>query len=331
MEGPKEKESMGKLLKKLFGKTKKIDPNFSVCPTNFVDISSKKIDSEENIPTPNFAIISYLDASALKFWNGKRTDYIVPTYYNDTAFGRNVLPARDRLLARGFLSIGDLRRNISLKTVPELKAVLAERELKTSGKKAELVQRLLDYVPEEDLEDLFPVGEYCVTDTGKKAMEPYSIIQVNNDHGLHFSYYRLLKEKEKTPTDSNNVILTRLLSQDIQMCYRTGNISEYYKLLSEAERFMREIGEAEQALECSILAYFIWLRNMDKLHLSPIGQEGFYMAHNIEVDARNAGFNLSKLLEMFRETVVKYHHPFGIGSENEIQTAIDTFKAALQL
>lgn len=64
-------------------------------------------------------------------------------------------PALHRLLDGGYLEISDIETNISLKTIPDLKAVLAEHDLKTTGKKGELVQRLLNNVPIEELERFF--------------------------------------------------------------------------------------------------------------------------------------------------------------------------------
>lgn len=328
---------MGKFFKKLFGRPSKgMEPLRqqkdlpSVTPSDCVEISYRHIDTDEGVPTPKGTVLSYLDAGALKFWNGKTTDYEIPEYYRTTAFVRNVLPAKDRLLAQGFLEVGDLRTNISLKTVPDLKAILAEKELKTTGKKAELVQRLLDYISEEELEELFPVGKYRITETGLKAAEPYSIIQENNNHALHFSYYRLLEEKAKTPGNSDNAIITRIFSQDIQECYRTGNISTYQRLISDCGRFMLETGEPERAVECYILAYFVWIKDTERLGRSITGPEGYYIAQNIESAGKQAGYSLNGLLEMFQRIAVEYH-PFGIGSKKDVQKAVNAFRTALKI
>ena len=96
---------MGKFFKKLFGRPSKgMEPLRqqkdlpSVTPSDCVEISYRHIDTDEGVPTPKGTVLSYLDAGALKFWNGKTTDYEIPEYYRTTAFGRNVLPAKDRLL-----------------------------------------------------------------------------------------------------------------------------------------------------------------------------------------------------------------------------------------
>ena len=85
------------------------------------------IEKDGDIPTPPGAVISYLDACALYFWEGKHTNYKIPQYYLRDAFGKNVGPALQKLLQMGFLKYSNIDRNISLKTVPELKAILSER------------------------------------------------------------------------------------------------------------------------------------------------------------------------------------------------------------
>lgn len=181
---------------------------------------------EETEPSIS-ADLSYLDAQALKFWNKKRTDFVIPPYYAESAFGRNVGPALQRLLEKGYLGTGDMEQRIALKTVPELKAILAERELKVSGNKKELVARLIDNCDDDVLEALFPVNVYQITEAGKAALEPYSIIDDSESHALDFSHYRLLKAKAEHPEMENNIILARMLSSDLQHCYQTQDRSQY--------------------------------------------------------------------------------------------------------
>lgn len=85
-------------------------------------------------------------------------------------------PARSRLLKGGYLRRGSVQKSIERKTIPELKAILAEKELKLSGKKGELVQRLLNNVPPDELEELFPVGVYEATEKGWRARDQYEIV-----------------------------------------------------------------------------------------------------------------------------------------------------------
>lgn len=299
-------------------------------PLNSKDIVEirERIDEGSEVETPEDTELSYLDAKALDFWNGKRTDFEVPKYYSESAFGRNVSPALQRLLDAGYLKLGDIEERISLKTIPELKAILTDRELKTSGNKKELVYRLWENLDENVLDELFPVNVYKVTEKGKKALEPYSIIKDNDDHALGLSYYRLLKAKEKAPDDENNIILTRLLSEDIQQCYKDQNRSKYQLCIEKTARFMREIGELDSSFECYSLAFFMWTMNIKEHGLNTIGGQTFYMAKSLEESGKLCGYSLKIVISTFQNTI-KRVNPFALGTIENIGFSIQNLKDSL--
>lgn len=303
-------------------------------PADLISIHTEHIDPDEGLKTPVWAELSYLDAQALEFWNGKPTDFQIPSYYADTAFGRNVGPARSRLLKGGYLRRGSVQKSIERKTIPELKAILAEKELKLSGKKGELVQRLLNNVPPDELEELFPVGVYEATEKGWRARDQYEIVFENQAYGLGFSYYRLLEERERRPRDGAADILTSLLSKEIAECYRTGDRSRYQELLPKAARFMDGNGEPLKALEVSVLSYFVWTMEVKTLSARGLGHgadmQNPYLARNVEEYARKCGLTFDQLLEHFAVTV-RENKPFALGSEANIRYALDMLKRGLSI
>ena len=204
------------------------------------------------------AEISYLDSEALRFWAKKQTDYEIPSYYSQSEFGRNVLPALHRLLDGGYLEISDIETNISLKTIPDLKAILEEHELKTTGKKGELVQRILNNIPIDELEAIFPVGKYKLTEKGKFALVPYEVFDINKRYSLGISHYRLIKKKNENPNASPEDLIKSLLEEDMKTCYRENDRAKYPAVLSNASTFFQSIGEYKQSLACYCLVFFIW-------------------------------------------------------------------------
>lgn len=283
----------------------------------------------EDVPEGlSYAKLSYLDAEALKFWNGKRTDFEIPQYYRNSAFGRNVRPALARLLDRGYLALGDDEQRISLQKVPELRAILAERELKSSGTKKELVARLLSSLEPEEISELFPVNVYCITETGRAALAPYSLLDVNSAYSLGLSSYRLLQAREEHPTEPDNITITRLLSDDLQACSRNGDRSGYQMVLAKTARFMQGVGETKIALECNILAFFMWTEEMDRMNLSVSGPQGYYMAKNVEEAAQLCGCGFSELLQTFRE-VIRRVNPFSLGTKARIERSAQAFTELL--
>lgn len=74
------------------------------------------------------------------------------------------------LYERNFIEMGDVESGLKRVTVTRLKKVLADNGLKVSGKKADLITRLLDGLPLDVLEREFPERYYKLTDLGKQEL-----------------------------------------------------------------------------------------------------------------------------------------------------------------
>lgn len=297
---------------------------------DIVSIHTESIDVDAEVETPEGAEISYLDAKALKFWNKKRTDFQIPQYYKNTDFGRNVGPALRRLLEGGYLELGSLEQRVSLKTVPELKAILADKELKASGKKAELVQRILDNFDPDEVEEIFPVNVYQITDKGRAALDPYSIVEESKEHLLDFPYYRLINEKQKHPDEENKVIITRMLSEDIQKCYQNQDRSQYELVMSKTARYLHEVGEQVSAFECYSLAFFVRSVELSNAGFTGDDEFAYRLALGIDRSGQMCEYEIEEMISNFTHAVQK-NHPFSLNSEENINQAISRLKKILKL
>lgn len=72
---------------------------------------------------------------------------------------------------RGFIRPGDLRSAIEKQTVPVIKNELKAIGQKVSGKKADLIDRLLSNASTEELEKKFSIRFYELTELGKQELE----------------------------------------------------------------------------------------------------------------------------------------------------------------
>ena len=294
-------------------------------------VTVRKVDPDEGVPTPKGTSLSYLDAKALKFWGGKRTDFKVPDYYADSAFGRNVTPALARLLDTGYLGLGNLNKRIALKQVPELKAILAEHELKVSGRKSELVQRLIDNLSPGELEAIFPVNVYEITDEGFAALEEYSIFFDNENLGLGFPYYRLIQEREKNPDSSNESIFLRLLADNINKASKSKEPEQYRIAVQKMARFLDTIGRPSTAMQYHCLTFFMfWHRNTMELKINATPDVYGYMAKEIDHCGQMCGYSLDKTLQEFQQSL-KTHNPFGFCSNRNINWALNAFKSSISV
>lgn len=295
------------------------------------EIYTRSVDTEEENVTAKDAPFSYLDARALIFWNQKNTGCEIPSYYGDSAFGRNALPALKRLLDGGYLDFAPLEKSIALKKVPDLKAILAERELKTSGKKAELIQRLMDNIPEDDLMEMFPNRVYEITPKGSEALEYYSIVFANIEHNLGLSYYRLLRAKDLNPTSSDEDILLRLLLQDLDKAQKNGKKEDYCSIAGKTANFLNSIGQPDKAFEWYCIVFFLsWYQSSVELGLAPYVGTYSYHAKAIDASGKLCGYSLKETLSHFRK-YVQQTNPFGLGTKRNVDLALKKFKEDLSI
>lgn len=97
---------------------------------------------------------------------------------------RNVDHCLKSLLERGFLKIGDLQSAIEKETATVIKGELKKYGLKVSGKKDELVQRLVNEVTHEELAISFPKRTYQMTDLGKRELDEQGYVPYIHRHSL---------------------------------------------------------------------------------------------------------------------------------------------------
>lgn len=83
----------------------------------------------------------------------------------------NVQLLLDSLVDRGFIAIGGLEAALNKQTGTAIKEVLRAHSLKLTGKKTDLVQRVLTEVPEDELNRQFPQRTYELTELGQEAVK----------------------------------------------------------------------------------------------------------------------------------------------------------------
>lgn len=160
------------------------------------------------------------------------------------------------LLERGFLKVGSLKSAIEKETSVVLKDLLKANNLKVSGKKAELVQRLLAEVPEEKLKAVFTKYIYELTDTGKEELKEYEYIPYIHRHGIEgLDIYTLsVKMQERTSYSYRDVIWGHLNERSM-VHIKNGDYGLYRNCRFSMSEFVKEEGKLENAF--SLLAEVI--------------------------------------------------------------------------
>jgi hypothetical protein len=83
---------------------------------------------------------------------------------------------------REFLQTGNIADTLKNETLSALKSVATKHELKVSGKKEELINRIIENVPQNELSVLFPKLPYKLTDTGKTALKESEYVPYIHKH-----------------------------------------------------------------------------------------------------------------------------------------------------
>ena len=97
---------------------------------------------------------------------------------------RDVDKCLNSLLDRSFIQVGNLQSAIGKETVAVLKGELKKYGFKVSGKKDELVQRLMAEVSHDELNSRFAKRIYQLTGLGKQALDEEGYVPYIHRHAL---------------------------------------------------------------------------------------------------------------------------------------------------
>ena len=162
------------------------------------------------------------------------------------------------LTSRGFLAIGNVDTTVGKVRGAELKELLRSHNLKLSGTKEELVNRVLTEISTTELERLFPDRYYILTDIGLEtvSLEP-SILYIHQNpvDGLNiFSLGELVHTKPYM--SYRDIIWSHLNNLGIQYISQ-GDFGLYRNCRFRMATFLEEEGKTIDALNlmCEVLFY----------------------------------------------------------------------------
>lgn len=124
------------------------------------------------------------DVFLLDYFNQRKTDYELAEYQIET-YGSDYKERLSYLYDHGFLTIAGLEETLTALTIPELKNILRTFNLKLSGKKQDLVARIVDTVPSEKIKDSLP-KLYALTSKGSQFLLEHKAFIDNKKQGYGF-------------------------------------------------------------------------------------------------------------------------------------------------
>jgi hypothetical protein len=154
------------------------------------------------------------------------------------------------LLKRGFLQIGDIKSTLEQNTVDTIKNILKKYNLKISGKKAEIIQRLLDEVPQETLNAECHRRIYQLSDLGKAEIEKEDYVLYIHNHPIEglgiWSLNKLVYTEPRRPY--RNIIWTYLNQRGGEL-FSSGNFGLYRNCRLAMSKFLAEENKLKASLK----------------------------------------------------------------------------------
>ena len=185
---------------------------------------------------------------------------------------------------RGFLQIGSLRSAIEKETAAVLKDVLKDNRLKLSGKKAELVQRLLDEVSEEKLNTIFTKRTYDLTDAGNEVLKEEEYIPYIHRHGIEdLDIWSLTKKVQNKPGYPYRDVIWGYLNERSMVHIKNRNFGLYRNCRFSMSEFIKEEGQIDNAfaLLSEVIRYDLsGLSNGFSMQFMEIYTDGYFPYEN---------------------------------------------------
>lgn len=163
---------------------------------------------------------------------------------------KNVYDCLDSLIDRGFLEIGDVQNAVAKESVTVLKEELKKRGLKISGRKTDLINRLLQEVSYEELNHQFRRRTYQLTKMGKEALAeeqyvPYIHCRQYDDLDI----WSLNKLMHTPPQLSYRDRIWGYLNKKSMEHFEASNFGLYRNCRYHMHQFLMEENRVEDALE----------------------------------------------------------------------------------
>ncbi|GAB4074709.1 hypothetical protein GCM10028778_22120 [Barrientosiimonas marina] len=111
----------------------------------------------------------------IDWMDGKDTNSNIPDYFSDR-YGLDPETSVAKLREEAFMTEAGLVESLQSFKVPELKDILRQNELKVSGKKQELIDRLMDYLDEAVIHNYIQQKPFKRTSKGQQALDDYDYI-----------------------------------------------------------------------------------------------------------------------------------------------------------
>lgn len=132
------------------------------------------------------------------------------------------------LVKREFLKIGSIEISLKNSKVEYIKQILKENNLKVSGKKSELISRLINNISESSLKNYFPEEFYSLTQKGQEELNDNSYIEyIKNKSYCNLTIWEANTLLNQNPSFSIADISWRKLNDECSTHFKSHNFGLY--------------------------------------------------------------------------------------------------------
>lgn len=201
------------------------------------------IKTEKEIPK-----FSYLGQTVFLDWaDGKsikeKEDY--PQYFFYDYGILNCKELHKNMIRENFLQEANIKIILLSKSVDELKKILEEYGLKKSGRKIELVERIIENNDFSKIDVSNSI--YELSEKGKEFIKKYNYILVLRETSISISEFEKEKAKIEKPLSTNDIIWSIYNKHSLRFFYEK-DFGLYRNTIFEMANFLRKEGRNKQAL-----------------------------------------------------------------------------------
>ena len=213
------------------------------------------------------------------------------------------------LQQKGLITVGDISDAINMEKLPAIKEELKKRALKVTGKKADLISRLVENADETELASVFTRRPFSLTADGESIVKKYEWIPYIHSHAIDGLDIWNLTDMVQTPPYLKFRDKIWGHFNTISMKYaEEGNWGLYRNVRFQMSEFVAEEGKIENALHLlgEVVSHDLsGLTNGFKMEYLYIYAEGFFPYENSSI----------KMAPGITERINKYSDTLGLSRE----------------
>lgn len=197
--------------------------------------------------------LSVRDLFVLERFNGREVNYKIPEYEIEE-FGYNYTESLTCLIKRGFMTYAEPKDALNVLTIPKLKEILRANGQKLSGKKDDLIARIITTCTNYDVPKV-----YAATEAGIAELEKRSYFFENKYGGYGFLNSEIESLEDTTPPEN---VLEQLFKRDL---IQQANAHDYVDLCGTycaIGKYMKKHRRESEALTACLTAIYLALTGM---------------------------------------------------------------------